>query len=841
MITGAYHFKLKTLYRFLLTIPGILGPICLIAQTLTPGLDSVRQKITNSLLENYKNYPQEKIFLHTDNNLYLSGQTAWYKVYAMAYGKPSKLSRIVYVRFSDMHGKIIRQDKLPLINSTAYGNLTLSDSIKSGWYRLQAFTAWMLNFDEKEVYHSNIFIQNTRDNVNNSLPLQKVKTYSVSYYPEGGDLVNGNICTIAFRAKDNDGQPVNIFGSVLDDNNKPVAQLMTLHDGMGRFDLEIDQNKKYKILVRFPDNSTRDFDMPKIKSEGISMRVRTAANNELELKIAYADQKKEHRTILLEATQNNGLSATYPLRLGRGTNVINLKKADFSTGILRLTLFNENGLPEAERIVFINNNDQLKLSLSRDTISHRPKSKNVVELDLKDDKGAPLQANLSVSVTDALVGGEPEQNIGSYFLMSSELRGQVYRPGYYFKNNSDTLQQQLDLVMLTNGWRRFKWDTILNARPRPLKYFVENSQVIAGQIVNYHAGDNLKIKLMITGADSSKIVGIVEPDSTGNFILKDYNHQGTANMSYQVVNAKNKKQPVKITFFKQDVDTLQFSRDTLIDVAGTALINRLHQELDSLFSEHKIISIKNSIVLKGVDIKAKKLSPTQLLLKNHVQRLTADNAYTLDLVNSNPPSGDIIQYIRGRFPGLEILPQDDGNFVFKYRGTNDLPHKKNNDGAGAEVHESSDANKPFFYIDEAQVTFDDVNQLSMSEVALIRFAPPPVWFAPMNGGFNGAILIYTKKYGDEKSAASGSRKGFEQYTFDSFSVTREFPLTEYNNNSVNGAQDFRTTLFWSHDLNTDGAGKVKVRFYNSDNAKKYRIVVQSMDKNGKVGYLMEEF
>ncbi|MDB5150904.1 MAG: hypothetical protein JWQ57_4924, partial [Mucilaginibacter sp.] len=217
MVTNLYHFKMKTHLRYLLLLYGLLGSVFSIAQTVSSGLDSVRQNITNSLSEYYKNFPQEKIFIHTDNNLYLSGQTAWYKVYAMAYGKPSKLSRIVYVRFSDIHGKMVTQDKLPLINSTAYGNITLPDGLKTGWYQLQAFTAWMLNFDEKEVYHQNVFIQNIHESLNHNLLSKKAKTYQISFFPEGGDLVDGNICNIAYRARDEDGLPVKVYGNVLDD------------------------------------------------------------------------------------------------------------------------------------------------------------------------------------------------------------------------------------------------------------------------------------------------------------------------------------------------------------------------------------------------------------------------------------------------------------------------------------------------------------------------------------------------------------------------------------------------------------------------------------------------
>ncbi|MDB5143316.1 MAG: hypothetical protein JWQ66_2029, partial [Mucilaginibacter sp.] len=503
--------------RCIFLLSALLNSLFLGAQTISPGLDSIGQKITGSLTDYSKKYPQEKIFIHTDQNVYLNGQTVWYKAYVLAYGSPSTLSKIVYVRLSDANGKIIKEDKLPVKNSTAYGNINLPDSLASGWYQLHAFTAWMLNFDHEDFYHQNIYIQNVHDNATPAIITSAVKTYHLDLFPEGGDLVDGNLCNIAFKATDEHGMPIKVYGDVLDNNKKPIAKLITLHDGMGSFELEASTGSNYFAKVHFPDSSVQNIALPRVKKTGINMRVNASPANELEMKITYTDPHLDYKDVVIEAVQDNGIIGGYPVKLKHGINILRLKKTDFSTGILRLTIFDESGIPGAERLVFINNNDEFKLSLTKNTVSFDPKSKNVFTLNLKDSKDQPVKANLSVSVTDAAVGTEPGENITSYFLMSSELRRYINQPGYYFKDNSDTLQKQLDLVMLTNGWRHFKWDTVLKARPNVLKYFVESSQMIAGQIENYHDKDNLKIKLMITNADSSKKIVLVTPDSTGCF------------------------------------------------------------------------------------------------------------------------------------------------------------------------------------------------------------------------------------------------------------------------------------------------------------------------------------
>lgn len=818
---------MKNRVVYFILVFGLLNSFLLKAQTTSPDLSLIGQKLTTALSDYYKRYPQEKIFLHTDQSVYLGGQTIWYKAYALAYGKPSLLSKILYVRLSDANSKLVKQDMLSLKSSTAYGNIDLPDSLPTGSYHLRAFTAWMLNFDEDGIYRQDIYIQNIHDTVNRASIAHTAKTYHINFFPEGGDLVEGDICNIAFKATDEDGLPVKVYGDVLEDNKKPVAMLVTVHDGMGSFELETYANANYNVQVHFPDSSVQQIALPKVKKTGVSMRIIASTAAELEVKIAYTGQPEEYKNIIVAAVQNNGLCTTYPLQLNRGINVFSFKKNNFSTGMLRLTVFDERVLPLAERIVYINNNDQLSLLLNKDTLAFDPKSKNVFTLNLKDNHDQPVKANLSLAVTDANNSSEPDDNICSYFLMSSELHGYIHHPAYYFKNNSDTLQKQLDLVMLTSGWRHFKWDTVLRDKAGSLKYAVERTLIVAGKIENYHDKDNLKLNMLITNRDSSKKLIMIEPDSAGVFILKDYAGTGTANISYEVMNKKNRRQALKVTFFKRDIDTVHFMTDALSGlIEKKPGINKTF--LDSVKIDRKGRFISKGITLKTVNIKAKELSPTEILIKNHVRHLETDNAYTFDLVNNPPPpltsnDGGVIAYLQGKIPGLQMFQKADGTWHFAYHGQSSL-------------HDTL----PVCYIDEANVGLGDLIDIPITEIALVRFAPPPVWFAPLNGGFVGAILVYTKRFGDEKYSYSNG-KGFEHYTFNSYSVTREFPSPDYSVIKHNQAVDYRTTLYWNHDLGTDDHGNIKIHFYNSDKAKKYRAIIQAMDAEGRIGYLKEEF
>jgi hypothetical protein len=814
---------MKRQLTFLILLYALVNPFIGRAQVVSPAIKAISEKITSSVSGHFKKYPREKIFLHTSQNVYLTGQTLWYKAYLMAYGKPSLLSRIIYVRLSDANGKLITQNMLQVKNSTAYGNINLPDSLPAGWYQLQAFTAWMCNFDKQDFFHQKIYIQNIHAPVNQVTGAAVVEVFHIGFFAEGGDLVDGNMCNIAFKATDANGMPVNVYGDILDNNDKPVAILETRHDGMGSFELEASTNTNYCVRVHFPDGSIQNVSLPKVKKTGLSIRINAMPASELEVKITYGGQQQEYKDIVVAAVQDNGTVVTYPLKLSRGINVFSFKKDNFSPGIVRLTVFDESFVPLAERVVFVHNNNALNLSLSKDTLSFDPKSKNVFTLHLADDKNKRVKANVSVAVTDAALESEPENNIAAYFLMSSELRGYIHQPGYYFKNNSDTIRQQLDLVMQTNGWGHFKWDTVLNNKPLKLKYFIEKEQLVAGKIENYHDKDNLKIKLIVTSADSGKYVGYVEPDSAGTFVLKDYHHRGQASMFYDVVNTKNKKQQVKVTFFQPQIDTLSFPPDTLSALAG---IKPMISEsiIGDAEKDHEARFPAKGIMLKTVNIREHQLTPTEVLINSHVRHLTPDRVFTLDLIHTTFPPVGIIEYITGRFPGLEIVKTHEGT-AFLYRGVNSI---------------KDELPVPYFYVDEAPSSLEDVIGIPIGEVALIRYAPPPVWFAPLNGGISGVLLIYTRRFGDEKVAGKSALANYGKYTFDGYSVTREFPSQDQSVTKPNKRPDSRTTLYWNHDLFTDKQGNIKIHFFNSDKAKKYRVIVQAIDAGGRLGYLSEE-
>lgn len=235
----------------------------------------------------------------------------------------------------------------------------------------------------------------------------------------------------------------------------------------------------------------------------------------------------------------------------------------------------------------------------------------------------------------------------------------------------------------------------------------------------------------------------------------------------------------------------------------------------------------NGIMLKAVDVKSVKTSPTQKLIKDRVSTLyQSDREYTLDLVNNPVPNIGLINYMQGRFPGLQITEK---NFI--YRGINSLTRAK---GEGPDS-----SALPYTYLNEVRVFFSDIEDIDLNDVALIRFIPPPAGFAPYNGGNIGALMIYTKRQADEVLQVKGAV--YDHFIFNGYSITREFGAAGYSKPGIDKNTDNRITLFWAHDISPDSEGLIKFRFNSSTPAQKIRVVVQGMDARGRLVYAEQVF
>ncbi len=789
-------------------------------------------KIDSGLQWFYQNYPQEKVYVQTDKDQYIAGQSLWFSIYAISYGIPSDISKIVYIQLISPNGRVEALSKLQMEKGIATGSLVLPDSLRSDVYELRCFTAWMLNFDEHFIFHKTIYIQNPAQKVKQTnTTVAKINHYQVDFLPEGGDLVDGILCNVAFKVVDMNGLPVEVNGDVVDEQKNQVGTLQTVHDGMGSFSFIPHIPHEYYAKVRFNNGQILDLPLPSIKAFGVVLKVIEQNDSEVNIAIFHRDEyTNQYQDLILAVHESSGRFAVYPLQIEKGKNIFSIKKTQFLSGILRFSLFSSNAVPLAERVLFLDKKDLLNVGLSEDSLSFKSRSDNQFTIQIRNIDREKDTACFSVAVTDAdmVPMDSLSENIYSSLLLSSELKGYIYNPSYYFQNTDDRTKGALDLIMLTNGWRHFKWEDSLNEKKPDLKYKVEKEQDLEGEIDGYNMDllnrENYKLKILIINEDSSKFIGYAEPDSNGRFILSDYPVKGKSTVFYEWVKGgkgRGKINDLKVKFLDNSQDS--FLIEPYLSRTSENSINIIKDT-----NEISYILRQQKGMLKAVTVHGHVPTKTERVISKYVSNeFMEGRASSIDFINNFYPNNNrLFDFLKGRFPGLVITGSDDLP-IFEYEGMATL-HNSATDSMGVPTA------VPYFYINEVLTSWEDVRNIPFSDIALIQFLPPPVAMAPFNGGFRGVITIYLKR-GDE-TQVSGITENYNRYSFNGFSITREFYSPDYKNKNFDtSVQDIRSTLYWNPHLKTDAEGRTHFQFYNSDKAKRFRIVIEGMDKEGRLG------
>ena len=799
-------------------------PICsagvLTAFSLLPA-DDWQDKVTNALALFGKRYPQEKVYLHFDKDIYASGETMWFKAYIMLQSQPSLTATILYVELLDKDGNVVTKKRLPAQGAAAAGDFELPENLKSGQYQIRAYTAWMLNYDQAFLFYKNIEILDP----SKKIPLPAKDTtksdFAVQFFPEGGNMLVNNAGTVAFKAIDQNGFPVAVAGMVQNSKKETVAEIKTIHDGMGTFDLTPVAGEQYHAVIKTGTGIQKTFDLPAASSEGAALKLFNRGNRIFyQATMANPDDTAYQKMMVIGQVQNQ-LIYKAVLDVGEGRISGFIPTQGLPTGIVHVTLFSNKGLPISERLSFVKKADQIDLSFMNAEISNAPRGKSSIELFAPDS----MQSTMSISITDAdqVVKDPDEHNILSTFLMTSDLKGYVYNPGWYFKDTSRATINAIDLVMLTNGWSRFSWKKILNNEMPELKYPYEQGMSLKGTALTntgrYPAAGGKVDFIFKQPLDSSTSFSSAEVNDKGEFEIPNIQFMDTVLVFFQG-NDKQRKKDVQVTFDKHFFDISQ--------PISTPYPARVPLGLDNAAMSRFLITANESnkvnrsitnktVYLKEVNIRDKKITPQQTIEQRYTSGMfSSGDGYTFDLTKETPFQQNIFQYLQSRVAGLNITG-DINNPTMSWRGA-----------------------KPSLYLNEMPSDVSLLANVNVNDIALVKVFRPP-FMGGFGGGAGGAIAVYTKKGGDNQG--DQTIRGFERMKKAGYSLVKEFYSPDYAvKKEVHELPDKRLTLYWNPYISVDSITYARtIQFYNNDFSKRFRIVVEGITADGRVGRVEQVF
>lgn len=778
------------------------------------GIGARAQRIDSVLGVLSEEYQQERAYLQFDKAVYAPGETIWFKAYLQAGILPSDISKNFYVDWTDANGKVLFHTATPIVESSAKGQFDIPASYKGQLIHVRAYTTWMQNFDSTFLFNKDLRILQAGAKKQETV----VSKAGIDFFPEGGDLLNGVKSKVAFKATDQWGKPVWIKGAVLDSKGQKIDTLVTQHDGMGFFTLEARAGETYSARWTDEMHESHVTPLPQVKTAGATLKISGFGARKNFLIERTTEAPDELKTLYIVGTMQQQMvyrarvDLTESVAIGGGIPV-----ASFPSGVMLLTLFNANWVPVSERVCFINNHNygfMPKMDVVGDT---RKRAKNFIDIDVPDTVGA----NMSISVTDGDVGIDTSDNIISHLLLSSELKGHIYNPAYYFKNEADSLQQQLDLVMLTHGWRRINWEEIVKGKMPAIKYPKDTGYMsFYGKV--FGANSSLlreagQINLIFKAKDSSQSMTFLPLASDGSFSQPGMIFFDTVKVYYQFNKKRDLAQRATVTFSTGLAPTPYtvgaiplFANWIARDTSGNARSRFFETE------RARLERLLKETTLEGVTVKAKAKRPIDILDDRYTNGLfKGGDAYQFDVGNDvvAQSSYSVFQYLQGRVAGLQI---------------------SNATGAG-QASASWRGSSTSFFLDEMPTDAQQLQNIPMTDVAYIKVFRPP-FFGATGGGSGGAIAVYTKKGGDVKPEPG---KGLDARDLAGYTPYKQFYSPNYAT-SPSDQPDLRSTLYWNPYVLTDPKNHhVTIEFYNNDISKTLNVVLEGVNKDGKLTRIVQ--
>lgn len=657
----------------------------------------------------------------------------------------------------------------------------------------------------------------------------------LQFFPESGSLVHGITSKVGFKALDANGKGKPVEGDIMDKNGRLVARFKSNELGMGRFMLSHpDTSTTYYARLASANNEPLNttFALPKVGQSGNVLSVK---KKEAEISVTALSNYLKDDSICLRFTIRGIKYFDIKAQLSNGFYRISLPTGKLPEGIVLCTLLDDAECPLAERLFFNKRTgDQLKISVETDRATYKKREQTRLKVNTANAAGEPLDANLSVLVINKAQMGtmqQTRQNILSYFLLDSELKGHIENPGYYFRNDS-TLHNDLDALMLTQGWRKYYF----TKRYKPIVHVPEQTLTVSGQVrsaLSKRKQAGAALTLMTFGKEKSFYTCTADSLGSFKFILGDEFGQNI-NALIQSTEESGEQKNYRVTLHKEVSPEISFNHQKSVqelDSMAHLLVekNAERKKIDDAFPLQS-----GSILIEEVEVSSYRLTPER-------KQVTERFGEPIEIIDGKA----IIEKEQDWSYGLySVLMFNYPDKVIINRGSDGVLY--------ARLHNFE---MTLVVIDGMPVMpeeYELVPNIPPSEVVsfeIIEYAdnftslyctvhPPSCRFAPQTGN---VIAIYTR--GKKGLYGTNPPVGIMHTSIPVFSAHREFYAPKYDSPEDNKTNkpDLRALIHWEPLVATDSMGNATVSFYNADIPGQMLVVTEAISSDGKIGYREIEY
>lgn len=783
-----------------------------------PFLSLIKEK-TQDYLTNY--YP-EKVYVHTDKPFYSLGENIWFSAYLLngTTHKKSTKSKVLYAELIDENDSIIFQKKFYMLDVNVAGDFTISEKLIPGTYLIRAYTNYMRNFDENNFFQKEIVIFSSKKedvkikngNLKTTLETTINNKPDLNFYPEGGYLINDLENRVAIKIKNSllDSQKIPV--EIIDEKDNYVTSCTTTNFGLGTFFIIPEKGKKYFAIVTYLGN-TYKYNLPDALLEGYVIKtVKNNLNLLINLNTNYENGLLGSSLVI--HTRGN-LIFNQSLENTEKNKILKIPLSKLPNGVLHITLFTPQNKPCIERLVFINK-EIATISIQKTKDYYGRRKKVDLNLSVKDTSNQNLSSFLSMSVRDlnAFPENKLAENIQTWLLLNSDIRGKILDPGYFFDKKNGSLQKLdylLDLIMMTNGWRRFTWQKLLYESATNQTYIAEKGIIISGKTLDMkspYSTKSVPTRLTLFGnpivQEPIKNSNIKGEFSYGPYILFD---SIPALLEARITNFQSKKDQDRKILIVQDKlikspKVLKQPLDAKNNLDVNAFLNyqKYLKVLDSSFKQQQYVL--NEVVVKT------KIKSKETIRKEEMNSRTSYGNSFRRFDAQNQGNGNTAFDLLNGVSGLNLI--NDSVYV-RSLGTNSIP---------------------LILLDEAPIDVFELRSIPASDISFIDLLLGSEAMRFSSGG--SVISMYSKLDNGGYVRKNTKRKpGIIDFKINGFYTAKEF----YAPDHVNGIEeqtkaDVRTTLHWNPKIKTTKTADTIISFFTSDSKSTYLIEIEGVTENG---------
>lgn len=836
-------------------------------------------------------YSPEKLFIHTDKSNYVAGELIWFRGYLTSKSQSAIIPESNFIYVELYRDTLISRVKIKRTESGFEGNLQLGHDLKSGNYTIRAYTQWMLNYPSDYLFYKQVFVVNpTKKDIDNLEQNSTAPLSDIIFFPESGRYFSDRFSIIAFKTFDSLGRGTCAIAELYNSKDSLIGSYTTEHNGMGWFRFyPISEESYYVIAHERSQDPSIEYKFEQIYESGKTL---ASNNNAIQptksirkplpppsqtgavINLVRRENKLKGDPKLLISTSliedlNNSLPQICFLIIHDGTNIYHSETLTFSnksdTPSEKTIILNENELPQginhilitdansniiAERLFFVYPRNQATISLttsgnSSDIVSTvnettGKREKLTYKFKIKDTFNNPIAGNFSVSVTDSFLAPAnlSGDNLVSYMHLSSELKGVIENPAFYFeKSSSDSLdwnlkKRAMDLLMMVQGWRYYNLPAIFN-NPHYLTidqtkdkkdkknsnkessnsafYPKELVQIIEGRASGLFR--NTKRATISILAPSIKLAVSENLIKSGNFTVTDIDFPDSTNFIISCMGKEQQKgyyidtkefrfPPIKFVDFprkvgkKIDEDAIDFYLSIYHNTGG------------------ELITILNSAVVTASPKITPKNNPSPF--NQAFDRRQFRERSDLDMYEGM----SLLDYIVSSFPGLTYGPtgEDGLRSIQSTRSSNIL----------------GDPGVPVAFVNLSRVqSTGDLDMYSVDDIENVAFLKGNDGHLFMT--LSGVILVTLRTSLDKNARGVERNYNTKLYTPLGWQKPSKFYSPNYSLKSDRDAVTFdtRSTLYWNPYVTTDSNGNAQISFYSTDRLTRLNINVQGVTQDGR--------